>query len=443
MVAKRDYDAIASDLDQESSAGLSPPLAAYYDEPGAAVNGNGSHPAESEEKPPAEPAIEATPYVWVEPSSIPPRPWLFAHHYMRGMVSATAGVGGAGKTTLLTIEALCLATGRDLFSRNEFLPIGPQHVWMHNEDPVDELRRRIQAACIQYRLAPEDLGGRLHVTSNRTTPIMIARELDGGGKVLVPTDHGRQIVEQIQKHQICAFIVDPFVALHRISENDNVMIEGVMTILRSIAEVTQSAIELAHHFRKLNGQEPSAEDLRGASSIVGACRSVRVVAQMSPDEAEGLDIQPEERKGYIWLQNAKANMSPPLLARRWYQLQSVDLDNAADPYPADSVGVAVEWTPPAKAFELTAPEWRAVRLAFKEAAHPLLCLRYDARSAGWAGRLIAKAIDMEPEDAGVKIKVKALIERWLHGKRLRITKIDDHKQARKVQVLEWVETEEV
>ncbi len=389
-----------------------------------------------------EPPIEATPYVWVMPQSIPPRPWLFGQHYMRGMVSATAGIGGAGKTSLLLVEALCLVTGRDLFSRGEPIAVGPQPVWMHNEDPMDEMSRRIASACIHYRLGPEDLGGRLHVTSSRSTQIMIARELSSGGKILVPTNHGQQIIDQITTRKICLFMVDPFVAVHRVSENDNVMVEAVMQILRGIAEETKASVELAHHFRKLNGQEPSADDIRGASSIVGACRSVRVVAQMTTEEAEGMDIQPEERKSYIWLQNAKANMSPPLLARRWFQLQSIDLDNAVPPYAADSVGVVTEWTPPAKAFDLTAPEFRAVRLAFKEAANPLLCLRYDARSAGWAGKLIGKAIDMDPEDSGARVKLKALIERWIHSKRLRIVKVDDHKQARKVPVLQWVETEE-
>ncbi len=435
----RDYDALAEIVDSIPDGAL-PPLEAYFDDPVAQANGkhvNGHAQSADEELP-----IEATPFAWIDPQSIPPRPWLYGHHYMRGMVSATAGIGGAGKTSLLIVEALCLATGRDLFNGGEPIGIGAQHVWLHNEDPMDEMQRRVVSACIHYRLGPDDLGGRLHVTSSRTTSIMIARELSSGGKILVPTNHGKQIIEQIKKYDISLFMVDPFVAVHRVSENDNVMVEAVMQILRGIAEKTQACIELAHHFRKLNGQEPSADDIRGASSIVGACRSVRVVAQMSSEEAQAMDIQPDERKSYIWLQNAKANMSPPLLARRWFQLQSVDLNNAAPPYAADNVGVATLWTPPAKAFDLTAPEFRAVRLAFKEAASPLLCLRYDVRSTGWAGILIAKVLEMDPADQGVKIKVKALIERWIASKRLRVAKVPDNKQARMVQTLEWIQTED-
>src|SRR5581483_5803980 len=298
----------------------SPPLEAYAEDilleesRRAAKLNTPAAPAPGAPQSDQPPPIEATVFVWVKPEDIPPRPWLYAHHYMRGMVSATAGIGGAGKTSLLMVEALSLACGRDLFNRGEPLAVGALPVWLHNEDPLDELTRRIAAVCLHFHLSPEDFGDRLHVTSARSTRIMIAKELEGGGKVLVPTDHGRQIVEEIRKHEICAFFVDPFVSVHRVSENDNVMVDAVMTILRTIAEATHAAIELAHHFRKLNGQEPSADDVRGASSIVGACRSVRVVAQMTSDEAEAMEIQPEERKSYLWLQNAKANMTPPLLA---------------------------------------------------------------------------------------------------------------------------------
>lgn len=441
MGANRDYDTLAESLDRESAASVLPPLEAYDEFVSKPLNGTNGHGKQAMPGVSITP-IEASVFVWQDPRSIPPRPWLFGHHYMRGMVSATAGVGGAGKTSLLIVEALCLATGRDLLSRGEPLSIGPQHVWLHNEDPMDELQRRIAATCIQYRVAPEDFGDRLHVTSNRTTPIMLGCELPSGGHVLSPTDHGAQIIREIRKFNISMFLVDPFVSIHRVSENDNVMIEGVMTVLREIAESTQTCIELAHHFRKLNGQEPSGDDIRGASSMVGACRSVRVVAQMTTEEATEMDINPEERKGYIWIQNAKANMVPPLLARHWYQLQSVDLDNAAEPYASDSVGVAVPWTPTGKAFDLTAPEFRSVRRAFLEAESPLVNLRYDVRSSGWAGRLIAQALDLDPTEPAVKIKVKALIERWIKSKRLRIVKADDHRQARTVQVLEWVQTGE-
>lgn len=440
MAAERDYDVLAELVDREIAATELPPMEAYLDESAAKPRGNGLNGHAM--APAALRPIEAAPFVWVEPPQIPPRPWLYNRHYMRGMVSVTAGIGGAGKTSLLFVEALSLACGRDFFEQGAPLNGGAQSVWLHNEDPPDEIQRRIAAICLHFRIDPSDFLGRLFVTSSHTSPIVVAQELPGGGKILVPTNHGQQLIEQIKAKSISLFVLDPFVSIHRVSENDNVMIEEVMKILRGIAHQTHCALELAHHFRKLNGQEPSAEDIRGASSIVGASRSVRVVAQMSATEAEEMDLQPEERRSYIWLQNAKANMAPPLLMRKWFHLESIDLDNAQEPYQADSVGVTVAWMPPAKSFDLTAPEFRAVRLAFKEVINPLQTLRYDVRSSGWAGKIIAAALDLDAEDSLVKSKLKALIERWIKVKRLRAVKRDDPRQARVVSILEWVEAEE-
>jgi hypothetical protein len=112
---------------------------------------------------------------------------------------------------------------------------------------------------------------------------MVARELTEGGKVLVPTEDGKQIGAEILKHGIQVFVADPFVTIHRVNENDNVQIDGVLTILRDLAHSTNSAVEVAHHFRKLNGDEANVDAIRGASSLSGACRSVRIVSAMNKE----------------------------------------------------------------------------------------------------------------------------------------------------------------
>ena len=42
----------------------------------------------SEDKPRKK--LVATPYVWRDPETIPPRAWLYGRHYIRKFVSATA-----------------------------------------------------------------------------------------------------------------------------------------------------------------------------------------------------------------------------------------------------------------------------------------------------------------------------------------------------------------
>jgi hypothetical protein len=316
-------------------------------------------------------------------------------------------------------------------------------VWGHNgEDPKVELDRRIMATCQHYGVTREDLGDRLRITSGRDMPIMLARELTDGGKLLYPTDDGRAIAQEIQKERIQVFVADPFVTIHRVNENDNVLIDGVMTILRDAAHETQSAFELAHHFRKLNGEDASVDALRGASSLIGACRSVRIAAGMSKDDAAKYGIDDEQRGFYFWLQNGKANMLPPTHKRHWLFMASVGLDNAADPFPADDVGVVTTWTPPDVTTEITQAEFRLVRRAIQDAS-PLNALRYDVRAKGWVGVLIANTLGMDPADKLIKQQMQTLIGRWIKGGYLSKEEMRDPGPGRVITVVLWKKGAEI
>ena len=52
-----------------------------------------------------------------------------------------------------------------------------------------------------------------------------------------------------------------------------------------IADVTNTAIDLAHHTRKTGGAEVTVEDGRGAVALLNAVRSARVLNMMTEDEA--------------------------------------------------------------------------------------------------------------------------------------------------------------
>jgi len=62
-----------------------------------------------------------------------------------------------------------------------------------------------------------------------------------------------QVVATIRANDIGLLIVDPFVASHRVTENDNPAIELVAATWARIADVTGCAIELVHHSRKTGG----------------------------------------------------------------------------------------------------------------------------------------------------------------------------------------------
>lgn len=367
----------------------------------------------------------------INPQSIPPRQWLYGFHYMRRMVSMTAGAGGGGKSSMTMVEAVSMATGRDLFRGKWQLPTGPLRVWIHNgEDPLDELQRRLGAICMHYELNPAEVAQNLFVTSGRDTRIIVAEEIDGT-VVQMPVVR-EQIVQQAQDLAIDVMILDPFIATHAVNENNNPAMEKVMWEWRAIAEQGNMAVEIVHHFRKGNGNEASSEDVRGASALLGACRSVRIAASMGQPEAERYSIDVKERRRYFWLQNPKANMRPPTDDRAWRQLVSVDLGNADGVYTeGDKVGVVEEWNPPSADTQMTQGQ-KAIILREIEAAYakdPLL-VRADVRSTQWAGRIVAKHMELDINDAGARATIRRVLDEWEKDGNVVKTQARDHAKGR-------------
>lgn len=384
------------------------------------------------------PPIQAKPFVWRDPKTIPPRPWLYAKHYMRGMASATAGIGGAGKSTMLLTEAVGAACGFNLLTKEQ-IPVGPLRVWVHNgEDPPDELERRIAAILIHHGVTDHALGGRLFVTSGREMPILVAEALSDGGKVFVPREDGVQLRDELLAKKIDIFIADPFITIHRVNENDNGLIDAVMQLIRNIAHQTQCAFEVAHHLRKLNGGDVGIDDIRGAGSIVGACRSVRLMAAMTAEEAQRYGVEEKDRKAFSWLVNGKANMLPPGHAREWVHTVGVPLNNAAAPYEEDNIGVLEQWIPPESFLDLSPQEYHLIRKAVQEGGNDTL--RYSSQASGWVGKLIAAVLGKDINEKSVRSEMVGLIERWKKAGKLKIEEIHSGRQGRTLAIVRWVDS---
>jgi hypothetical protein len=91
---------------------------------------------------------------------------------------------------------------------------------MQLEDPMEEMQRRIQATCLHYGIGPDELGDRLFADSRRDREVIVAGEVQGG-VMAVPLDV-EAIKDSIRERGIEVLIVDPYVACHQVSENDNV-----------------------------------------------------------------------------------------------------------------------------------------------------------------------------------------------------------------------------
>ena len=113
------------------------------------------------------PDRQATAYVAPKAEDIPRRQWLYAHHYLRGIVSATVAPGGFGKTTLSLHDALSM-TCEDPGLR----------VWyISAEDDLDELHRRIAAHFKRHNLHGYEVESRLFVDDKLSFPFKIARTI--------------------------------------------------------------------------------------------------------------------------------------------------------------------------------------------------------------------------------------------------------------------------
>ena len=301
-------------------------------------------------------------YEWREAKDIPPRPFVYGRHLQRKLVSGTIGAGGGGKSSKEIVEALAMATGRPLLGVR---PKGPLRVTIWNgEDDLEEIARRVTAACQHYQIKKEELGDRLYVQSGLAQGLIIASESKRGGYI-VDTKVVDGIIEFLTREKIDVLIIDPLVASHAVEENNNMAINAVVKAWAQIASVANCAIELVHHTRKGNGSgEVSAEDARGASALVNGLRAVRALNTMSEEECKKSNVPPEKRLSYFRADDAKLNFAPRAAESNWFHIHNVNLSNAADGYSDDNIGVVVSWQWTSAAGALSAEELEDVLKAF-------------------------------------------------------------------------------
>ncbi len=298
--------------------------------------------------------IQASLYKRVPPQSIDPREWIYGQHLARGYISATVAPGGVGKTQLVLTEAIAVASNRELMGEKVH---ERGRIWYWNgEDPFDELQRRIEGICLHHNVAPHETDGWLYVDSGRNTPIVVASEPKLGIVIVHPIVD--QLIAEIRRKDIKVMVIDPFVACHEVTENNNRMIQAVARQWALVAEKADCAIELVHHSRKTNGLETTVEDARGAVALIAATRSGRTLNKMSKEEAQRLRISTPGL--YVRVDNGKANMAPPGEAAKWFKLINTSLGNKRADRKADSIGVPAPW------------EWPDEVAAKRESLHRLL-----------------------------------------------------------------------
>ena len=392
--------------------------------------------ARSEEPPPAESPndygftdtfskkqtaiIRPTPFKYRPAIEIPKRAWLYGRHYLRGCVTATIAPPGWTKSTRSLTELIAMALCRPLLGE---MPTTDQPLrcwYWSGEDEREEIERRIAALCQHHNIDARELEGRLFYDSANELPIKIANMTRGG--LVFDEATIQQITDAIRRDELDAAVFDPFISVHTVPEGDNVSIDQVVKTFGKIAVDTNCAIDLDHHTRKLAfGQtEVSVEDARGASAIIGAVRSSRVINRMTAKEATDVGLSEVERLSYFRIGRAKANRAPPE-ASTWARMRSVLLANS------DNVGALEAWEYPDAFDGVMTADISAIRELVSKNEY-----RADSRANDWIGRPIADRLNLNIDDQAHAGKIKRIIKAWIKNGVLAVeTREDDERHKRK------------
>lgn len=349
--------------------------------------------------------IVATAFKWIDPKTLPRREFAYGSHFIRKYVSVTVSPGGLGKTSASIAEGLAMVSGRALLG---IKPPKRLRTWIFNaEDPRDEMERRIMAACIHYKLKPADLEGHLFLDSGREQELVVAIE-DKKAGVRIQQPIVEAVVEQIERYGIDVMIVDPFVSTHGVNENDNGAIDKVAKLWAQIADYTNCSIDIVHHLRKVADREATVEDARGAVSLIGAARSVRVLNRMSEEQAGEAGIDKADRFGYFYTTYGKSNLTPLSHKAEWRHLVSTPLGNGTGlAQPQDFAPVVTEWHWPSAeevAGDLTEDQRASILAAVSASDY-----KKSPKAKNWVGTAVAYAVGLDLDDNVQRKRASSLV----------------------------------
>jgi hypothetical protein len=271
----------------------------------------------------------------------PPRHWLLANQFCRKFLSGLLAPGATGKTALRTLQALSLAIGRDVCGQHVFKRCRVLMVSL--EDDQDEMKRRVAAACIHHGVDRADLKGWLFLAAPKG--FKLAEVNNKGARQIGILEKMLRKTIEVRKPDLV--MLDPFIKLHALEENDNGAMDFVCDLLVQLAIEYDIAVDAPHHTKKGQLVAGDADAGRGASAARDAGRLIYTLTRMSEDEAKTFGLKPEDRPRYVRLDSGKVNTAPASGEATWFKLIGVPLGNGNDEYPnGDEVQTVIRWHPP-------------------------------------------------------------------------------------------------
>lgn len=360
-----------------------------------------------------------------------PRKFVYGASYLKGYPTLTISPGGRGKSALTIAEAVCISMGVDYLWGGRRIVRQRVHYW-NGEDKLDEIEKRVGAFAKRHGVDHAELEQWLSYSSGRKKSMKIASEQAG---VCVPDKHIiKGIIQTCLDQKIGVLIIDPIVSTHDVSENNNTAMQKVMAEWVKICELTDVALHLVLHSRKVMlDQKITADDNRGASSVVAASRSARVLNIMSLEEAQLCKIEPSHRKLYLHAEEGdKENFTfSSVTQKRWVKLDGEPLGNTdvLDDWPdGDEVGIPTLWELPVDA-GLEPDQLEAILTAID--VPDANYMTRAAKNTNWLGWKIAELTDRSADD---KIELERIIKTLLKDKHIKIGEGISGKDRHKIKI---------
>jgi hypothetical protein len=254
-------------------------------------------------------------------ADIPPTPWIVEGLLLERAVTILAGKGGVGKSTMCWHIAAALALGVSF--GHWPAPTSPRKVLiLSGEDDVDEIERRIIAACQVMGVDRSALKPNLMVWNNTT--IRMLQNDQNTGKVS-PLKLYAQVHKLARELDLGCVIIDPLIKVSQgFKESGNEDMEQVITHLANLAIDLRMSVLVCDHFSK-GGLSSDQGAVRGASSKVDAARLAITLAPMSQSDVDKYK-PPGQANSYVQVTDAKSNYSAKV-GTVWYRMIPVAIGN--------------------------------------------------------------------------------------------------------------------
>lgn len=252
--------------------------------------------------------------------TIPPTPWLTEGLLLYNDVTTIGGRGGSGKSLLGWQIVVSVATG----TRLAWWP-KPERarkvLVISGEDDVDEIERRVSAACQAVGVKRSNLGDNFMVWSKRN--IRLAMKDKNGTVTRTKLRHGiRWAVENLG---VGLVVLDPLVKVSSgFDESSNDHMDELYGIIRELTVGQQCAALNIDHFAK-GGTGGDQASIRGASAKVDAARVAITLTTMTGDEHQKLR-PPLPRESYALCIDPKQNYARKT-GGHWMELAEFDVGN--------------------------------------------------------------------------------------------------------------------